>query len=272
MMGVLTKTNRWLLMAVFALICSFNGIKEKNLHIVFIGDSITYGAGVGDRDHFAPPAVAAGNLQQMPLVKKVTFFNAGKSGATTLDFLPGTGYFNGVVAAADGYYADIQKLSERQRKADLLIFSIMLGTNDSAIEGTHGAPVTAEKYKENMMRIIDSLLSRYPGCKVVIQEAPWYSDNTYNGAKYLKAGRERLLSYNPALLALVAHYEKEKPGTVYLGDKSAFAYFRRNYKRAMKGENGRRGVFYLHPNNRGSGVLGGKWAKAIYKVAFKEQG
>ena len=268
-MGMLTKTNRWLLMAVFALICSFNGVKEKTLHIVFMGDSITYGAAVADRDHFAPPVAAASSLQQMPLVDKVAFYNAGTSGATTLDFLPGTGNFKRSIAAADEFNGEIQKLSDDQKKADELIFSIMLGTNDSAIEGTHGAPIVPEKYRQNLLIIIDSLLSRYPDCKVVINEAPWYSDNTYNGAKYLKEGRQRLVRYNPELVRLVNHYKKLRPGRVYLGDQSAFAYFQKNYKHMMAAENGQQGVFYLHPNNRGSSVLGDKWAKAIYKVAFK---
>lgn len=268
-MGKLTKGNRWLLIAVFALICSFNGVKEKSLHIVFIGDSITFGAGVTDRDQFAPPVIAASYLKQMPLVKNVHFFNAGKSGATTVDFLPGTGNFNRAVQAADGFNTDIQQLSEEQRKTDLLVFSIMLGTNDSAIEGPNGAPVTPDRYRQNLTVIIDRLLVLYPACKIVLQEAPWYSDNTYNGSKYLKAGRERLLSYQPVLSALVASYKKEKPGSVLLGDKTAFSYFKKNYAHAMKPEKGHQGIFYLHPDNSGSTVLGDKWAKAIYKAAFK---
>lgn len=263
------RRNLWVIVAIFALICGFNGVKKKTLHIVFIGDSITYGAAVQDRDHFAPPAAAASALQLMALVKNIEFYNAGKSGATTLDFLPGTDYFHNVTEAADKFYQQQKELTSSEQLTNELIFSIMLGTNDSAIEGTHGAPVPPTKYQHNLEVLIDSLLVRYPGAKIVIQQAPWYSDNTYNGAKYLKQGRQRLLSYNPAIHDLVSHYKSTNANQVFLGDQSAFDYFKKHHKKSMAPEKGHQGVFYLHPNNAGSAVLGNKWAKAIYKAAFK---
>ena len=146
----------------------------------------------------------------------------------------------------------------------------MLGTNDSAIEGTHGAPVPPDVYQHNLRMIIDSLLTRYPGSRVVIQEAPWYSDHTYNGAKYLKEGRGRLESYAPKIEALVAQYRHTAPERVYLGDQSAYKYFKKEHLTKMEAENGHQGIFYLHPNTEGSVALGKKWAKAVYKAAMKD--
>lgn len=261
--------NLWGLIAIFFLLCGFNGVKKKMLRIVFIGDSITYGAGVQDKEHFAPPAVVAGALRQMTLVEDVKFYNGGKSGATTLDFLPGTANFKRVLEAADRFYAEQQALSRSEKQSDLLLFSIMLGTNDSAIEGPNGAPVSAEQYQRNLKLMIDSLVGRYPDCRVVLQKAPWYSDNTYNGAKYLKQGQRRLVQYNPKIDELVRLYKKSTPDRVFAGDKSAYPFFKKNYKTTMVGENGRQGVFYLHPNKEGSIVLGKKWAKALHKAAMK---
>lgn len=264
------KRNLWVLIAVFAILSAFNGVKKKTLRVVFIGDSITYGAAVQDKAHQAPPAVAATELGQMALIKAVDFYNAGRSGATTLDFLPGTANFKNVADAADAYYKEQTSLTASEQSATLLLFSIMLGTNDSAIEGTNGAPVSPDQYQQNLTIIIDGLLRRYPGSKIVIQEAPWYSDNTQNGAKYLKEGRARLESYNPKIEALVKQYKKTMPGRVFLGDKSAYSYFKKNYTTKLSPENGRQGIFYLHPNTDGSAVLGKKWAKAIYKAAMKD--
>ena len=84
----------------------------------------------------------------------------------------------------------------------------MLGTNDSAITGPNGAPASPGKYHENMKTIIDKLLALYPKCKVVLHRPVWYSPNTYNGAKYLEEGLNRLQSYYPELQALVLHYSK----------------------------------------------------------------
>ena len=270
MIPIYSRRKLWVIVAVFALICGFNGVKEKTLHIVFIGDSITYGAAVQDRDHFAPPAAASSALQSMALIKNIAFYNAGKSGATTFDFLPGTPYFENVITAADKFYQYKEQLISSEQITNELIFSIMLGTNDSAIEGPNGAPVSPAKYRQNLDILIDTLLVRYPGAKIVLQQAPWYSDNTYNGARYLKEGRARLLSYRPVLSSIVTHYKATAPNQVYLGDQTAFAYFKKNYKKAMAPQKGHQGIFYLHPNKSGSAILGKKWAKAIYKAAFKD--
>jgi len=260
----------WFLILLLAVLTGFNGVQRKTLHIVFIGDSITYGAAVEDKSHQAPPAVAADELRKMALIKDVQFYNAGKSGATTLDFLPGTGNFAKVTEMADKYYNTQKSVSKAGQLTDILLFSVMLGTNDSAIEGPNGAPVDPARYRHNLQLIIDSLLTRYPSARVVINKAPWYSDNTYNGAKYLKEGRTRLEGYNPKIEALIKHYKQAGQRRVFLGDQSAYGYFERHFKKMMAGENGRQGVFYLHPNKEGSAVLGKKWAKVLYKTALQD--
>lgn len=118
------------LIAAF-LLSSFTIFKDKHdLNIVFIGDSITYGEGLPDRDTQAPPVICANYLQTQGGFGKVDFSNQGHSSYTTLDWLPGTDAFTKAEAAAKALV---------NQNAQLL-FSIKTGTNDSAMHGTHGAP------------------------------------------------------------------------------------------------------------------------------------
>src|SRR3954468_8504869 len=113
-----------------------------NLNIVFIGNSITHGVLLTDPTTQAPPAMAAAYLEKQSGIGRVSFSNQGVSGFTSVDFLPSTGTaFNKVAAAAKGYMAD---------ETAVLIFSIILGTNDSAIQGPNGSPVSPENYRKNL--------------------------------------------------------------------------------------------------------------------------
>ena len=160
-----------------------------------------------------------------------------RSGSTTFDFLPQTDLlFPKVVRVADQF---------KDETWATLIFSITLGTNDSAITGPNGAPASPAKYYENMKTIIDKLLALYPECKIVLHRPVWYSPNTYNGAKYLEEGLNRLQSYYPELQALVLDY------------------FKTHYKNELFPEKGNAGTFYLHPNRKGASALGELWGKAI---------
>lgn len=144
-----------------------------------------------------------------------------------------------------------------------LVFSIMLGTNDSAIEGTNGCPVTPERYYENMKTIINRLLALYPNCRIVVHRPLWYSPNTYNGAKYLEEGLRRLQDYYPQIQRLVDYYASHFPGQVFLGDTKGFDYFKENHLTDFQAEKGNAGVFYLHPNEKGAVRLGELWSEAI---------
>lgn len=252
-----------LLLVVVTVSSSFMKAENKqSMNIVFIGNSITYGAGMADPQHDAPPVKAALYLTKQPMVGVVKYSNRGVSGCTTTDYLPATKtLFPKVMADADKFTEEAQAM---------LIFSIMLGTNDSATTGPNGAPASPEKYKENMKVIIDRLLTLYPDCKIVLNRPVWYSPNTYNGAIYLKAGLNRLESYYPVLQALAAEYAQRFPDQVYMGDTEAFDYFKVNYQTDLIPEEGNAGTFYLHPNEKGAAVLGELWGKAILKVVDQQ--
>ena len=229
---------------------------KRNINIVFIGNSITYGAGLGDPTTEAPPVIAAAYLSRQANIGHVELSNQGHSGYTTLDFLPATVAFKQVEAAADAFVD----------KQALLIFSIKLGTNDSAIQGPHGSPVSRDDYKANLKIIADSLLREFPGCIVIFQHPVWYSPNTYNGAKYLQEGLTRLQSYIPLIDQLVVDYSLSYPKRVFVGDKKAFQYFEEHSLTDLQPEQGHQGTFYLHPNKKGAIALGSFWGAAIDKV------
>lgn len=235
-------------------LCSFDFFTNQKVNIIFIGDSITQ----GEQPETAPPAYATAFLQKQ-ISGRVEFSNQGVSGCTTVDFLPSTAtHFLDVGKAANKLYAD---------KQAMLIFSIMLGTNDSAVDGPLGSPVSSSSYGKNISTIIDSLLKYYPKSKIIIHYPLWYSPNTYNRSKYLQEGLTRLQSYFPVIDALVKKYSATHPGHVFTGDKNAFKYFKEHHLTHMLQENGQQGIFYLHPNEDGAKELGNFWEKAIFKIA-----
>lgn len=241
---------------LFNICASFGQDKKQNINVVFIGNSITQGVQLSDPATEAPPATAIAYLRKQQDLGTVEFSNHGHSGYTTLDFLPGTDTFVKVEQAA-GAFTD---------KEALLIFSIKLGTNDSAVQGPHGAPVSPENYIQNLKTITNKLLADFPKAIVIFQHPIWYSPNTYNGAKYLQEGLSRLKSYIPKIDSLVGAYAAIPPRRVFEGDKKAFKYFKKNHLANLIPENGKQGTFYLHPNKQGAVALGEFWGKAIEKV------
>jgi lysophospholipase L1-like esterase len=250
------KKSSLLLIAalLFSAVVAF--AQKRDLNIVFIGNSITYGGGLTDRETQAPPAICVSYLKMQKKIGAVEFSNQGHSGYTTLDWLPGTRAFNGAEEAARAF----------ANKQAQLIFSIKIGTNDSAIKGTHGAPVAVDMYRTNLKAIIDQLLKDFPGCLVVVQHPIWYSPNTYNGTAYLQEGLTRLQTYIPVMDELVNTYKKSNPKQVFVGDKDAFKYFEKNAVTDFQHEQGQQGIFYLHPNQQGAVALGEFWGKAIAKI------
>jgi lysophospholipase L1-like esterase len=233
---------------------------KQNLNIVFIGNSITYGARLSNPATEAPPVAAVAYLMRQVGVGEVAWSNQGKSGATTVDFLP----------SASGLFGKVEKAVRNfAHQHALLIFSVKLGTNDSAIQGPNGAPVSPEAYRQNLKLIADSLLSEFPGCIVIFQQPIWYSPNTYNHSKYLKEGLLRLQTYFPQIEQLVESYEVTHPKRVFRGDKKGFKYFRKHYLTDLQAEQGQQGTFYLHPNKKGAAVLGELWSRSIYKILRK---
>jgi lysophospholipase L1-like esterase len=248
----------WL--SVFTAKAATTDTVKHNLNIVFIGNSITHGAGLKDWKTEAPPNETVNYLKQQPGIGMVDFANQGYSGHTTVDFLPVTAKdFPKVEAAANAF---INKNAQ-------LVFSIILGTNDSAVQGPNGAPVSKGDYQTNLQTIIGQLLKDFPGCKVVIQQPTWYSPNTHNRSTYMQEGLTRLQSYFPKIKATVKSFAKANPKQVFLGDKDAFDFFKKHAGQYFQHENGQDGIFYLHPNKEGAVILGDFWAKAIYKHLFK---
>jgi len=230
---------------------------KKNLNIVFIGNSITEGTGLPDRITQAPPIRAGEKLRTLKNIGTVQVKNVGKSGSTTIDWLPSKNLFLNAEKAANQFTGDSTSAQ--------LVFSLVLGTNDSAMKGPHGAPVSPDDYHSNLMAIADRLLNEYPDCMLIFQYPTWYSENTYNTSMYLKEGLQRLQSYFPQIDDVVKRYHHTHPGRVFAGNKKVFKYFKRHTE-LFRQENGQQGIFNLHPNIQGSIDLGNFWAEAIYKV------
>jgi hypothetical protein len=192
----------------------------------------------------------------------VAFINQGRSGYTTVDYLPSEkGALRDVIAATHILCQDRERL---------LIFSVSLGTNDSAEKGPKGSPVNPGDYRQNLKSIADKLLEDFPGSKIIFQLPIWYSPNTYNSAKYMAEGLARLQSYFPEIRSLVLDYSKTLPRQVFVGDTKGFDYFSNNYQTDLIPESGNAGTFYLHPNKKGALVLGKLWGKAIYQNILKD--
>lgn len=238
-----------ILLSAIVSLCSIISYAQNDVNIVYIGNSITQGAMIEDKQHDAPPAQSSKNLlKQFPNLR---FANTGLSGATTFDYLPTDGtHFKRITDGADS-------VSDKP-----ILFSVMIGTNDSAERGPNGSPVSVENYKKNLTIILDTLLRRYQNSIVVIHRPIYYSENTYNSAEYLVKGLNRLKSYSSAIDQIV----KEGKGRIFLGDTLAFSYFEQNHTKMCFAENGAAGIFYLHPNEQGAKKLGKYWSDAILRV------
>lgn len=231
--------------------------EATDYNLVYIGNSITQGVIIDDPATNAPPVKCTREIAKARPNSVCRYFNGGCSGATTVDFLPGkTDLFDKIIEASD-------RMAGKGNAR--FVFSIMLGTNDSAISGPAGAPVSAGDYRRNLSAVVDSLLTRYPGSIAVLHRPVWYSDNTHNGARYLKEGQQRLDVYYAELRSMAREYAERQPGRVFLGDTEGYGYFKQHHKSRMFAENGNSGVFYLHPNLDGGTVLARLWAEAILR-------
>jgi lysophospholipase L1-like esterase len=147
-----------------------------------------------------------------------------------------------------------------------LIFSIMLGTNDSANRGPHGSPIAAEHYQQNLKLIADRLIAGHPDCLIFIHHPIFYTKNTHNSSDYEgDSAYERLRSYFPVIAALIAGDEQSTPRHLYPGDIDAYDHFAQSWQTELTPEQGQHGTFYLHPNLKGAEALGKYWAAAILK-------
>lgn len=229
--------------------------KARTCNLIFIGNSITEGALHANKKKTAPPVVAA-NLVGNMLSMDVHYRNCGRSGATTVDFLP----------EQKRDFVRVEKAIEEIKALSYapILFSIMLGTNDSANFGPNGSPVSNEDYKKNLMTMIGRIRELCPNAIFILQRPIWYSPNTHNASQYLVAGQKRMVAYTDVLIEIANENED-----VYLGDRDAFDYFGAKHRKYMFAEDGKAGTFYLHPNEAGARKLARYWAQAIVKVVKK---
>jgi len=227
---------------------------SKKLSLVFLGDSITEGSRFAE-GNASPPFRCAAYLATNGY-DDVTVANCGVRGYMTIDFMPKGKQFPKVVESAAPF---------KDAKDTELIFSIMLGTNDSALRGDD-APISPEDYRRNMKEIVDKLLADYPTAKIVIHRPIWYSP-TSHAWTYLLEGQLRLRAYFPEIESLVDYYSQSSAkDRVFLGDVNAFNFFKSNIDSAFAEEKGPAGTFFLHPNKRGADILGRFWGAAIKSV------
>ena len=106
---------------------------NERINIVFLGNSITYGAEQNHREYQAPPQQVKGALSAMT-GRPVFVSNLGVCGATTYDWMPGKDFYKSATNAADSYV----------NAGGKLVFSMMLGTNDSAYGDPDGSRVETE--------------------------------------------------------------------------------------------------------------------------------
>lgn len=247
--------KRLLLFCFWALVAiCLQAADNQPVNLVFIGNSITYGAELSNPSTQAPPVKTAAYVRSHT-ARNVYYKNCGKSGSATPNWLPGTTLF----ANADQAASSLQK-----SHPGVLVFSIMLGTND-----THeGYKTEPEVYYQNMRTLIEALMTRHPEALFIINYPLWYSPNTHNNAVYLEAGLKRLQTYMPMITQLGEFYQHSARPRVWTGDPTVYSTFE-NKTEYFVAENGNSGVFYLHPNTTGGTVLAEIWGKSIIECLDK---
>lgn len=255
-----------LLISFTFLLFTFCASAQRSANIVFIGNSITYGALHQQRELTAPPAQCARWLSQQEGIDTVYYKNCGRSGRTTYHFLPNAA---DVVPAGDKtYFSDVVAKTRELVKANPhlpLLFSIMLGTND-AVERPKNAHTSPDDYIRNLTILIDSLLTLWPDAHVVLNR-PIYNTSDYvtkNGSVASKKSLKIMNSYFEQFPKIIAN---GKAGHIHVGDSEAYTYFMSHYKTDVVEEKDARGKSYwLHPNEQGAERLGEYWGKALLPV------
>ena len=244
---------------------------QQSANIVFIGNSITYGALHEQREITAPPAQCARWLSQREEIDTVYFRNCGRSGKTSYHFLPNAA---DVIPAGDKtYFGDVVAKTRELVKAHPslpLIFSFKLGTND-AVERKHNTHTEPEAYVRNLTVIIDSLLRLWPDAHVVLNR-PIYNTSDYitkNGSVASKKSLKMMNTYYEQFSKVVANC---KTGHVHIGDAEAYDYFKQHYKTdVFEEKDANAKSYWLHPNEQGAKKLAEYWGKAILPL-LKNQG
>ena len=239
---------------------------QRSANIVFIGNSITYGALHEQREQTAPPIQCARWLCQREDIDTVYFRNCGRSGRTTYHFLPRA---EDVIPAGDKtYFGDVVSKTRELVKAHPslpLVFSIMLGTNDT-VERPKNKHTEPDDYAKNLITIIDSLLKLWPDAHVVLNKPIWYYPDyhTKGGSIASKKSLKLIDTYYHQFPQVV---DKSKAGHVHIGDADAYAYFEQHWQTDIVEEKDARGnSYWLHPNEQGAGRLAEFWGKALLPI------
>ena len=257
---------RLLLAFSFSILHFSLGMAQRSANVVFIGNSITYGALHKEPGLTAPPAQCARWLSEQEGIDTVYFRNCGKNGRTTYHFLPRE---QDVIPAGDktefaNVVAKTRELVSEHPTLPL-VFSIMLGTNDT-VERTRNKHTSPEDYANNLCAIIDTLLQLWPEAHVVLNKPIWYTPDyvTKNGSVASKESLKLIGEYEKLFPEVV---RRSKAGQVHIGDNEAYNYFEQHWQTDINEEKDARGKSYwLHPNEQGAARLAAFWGKAILPV------
>ena len=251
------------------------------LNVVFVGDSITYSAGVSNAGTMLSPTApffCVNKLKRLLGTRNVYAANKGVSGYTATDWAPGGSTYNGALQASNASSA--ASLLNAANPAAQMVVSVMLGGNDSASSGTNNGGIsgglTPAQFATKLKAIVDQVLTvDWPAAKVFLHAASWYSPNFRNSSTYLQDGLSRLFGYRQAITGLVSAYAASNPNQVFLGDTYSFDYFAKNYAAEQQAESGANGTFYVHPSgsigtngNVGTQSLGEMWAAAMANALY----
>ena len=81
--------------------------KKIDLDLVYIGNSITQGVQLEKSEIESPPATASEYLSHKSQIRKIEFINQGRSGFTTVDYLPSiNGALKEVIVATRNLHRD----------------------------------------------------------------------------------------------------------------------------------------------------------------------
>ena len=239
--------------------------------VVFVGDSITYGANLANAGSSTTGTVPANAIAQLGALqpgRKFVGLNCGVSGTClSTDWAPDGSLWvsdlkNNGTSQAAVLFAAYPGASQ--------VFSIMLGTNDSSYGGSGGTPQTATGYGAALTTLVTRLLAEWPTCKVVIHYPTWHSPNAHNGAEYLQPTLSTLVSYFPQIRSVVSAFRASNPVRVFLGDTVNFSAMAANYQGLLQNEAGASGygTFYLHPNASGVVVVGQNHGTALATALY----
>ncbi len=241
-------------------------VAQRSANIVFIGNSITYGALHENREQTAPPVRCAQWLSGQEGIDTVYFQNCGRNGRTTYHFLPRE---EDVIPAGDKtQFTDVVTKTRalvNEHPGLPLLFSIMLGTNDS-VERKHNKHTSPENYANNLCALIDTLLQLWPQAHVVLNKPIWYYPDyvTKGGSVASKESLQLIGEYEKMFPEVV---RRCKAGHVHIGDSEAYDYFEKHWQTDINEEKDARGKSYwLHPNEQGASILAAYWGKAALPV------